>query len=127
MQYETAKKYMSKARNRDNGRPLGERATRMYDRGTHFAIRYHNTDVVCIYPDGWELNSGGYYTVTTKKRINDYSPTYVFQRDWVWYINGNTEFHDHMFISLKGNAYNSRRDYLSIKAMKEMDTETQEA
>ena len=126
MQYETAQQYMNNARNRYNGRPLGERATRMYDRGTHFAIRYHNTDVVCIYPDGWELNSGGYHSVTTKKRINDYSPTYVYQRNWIWYVADSTEFHDYMFISLKGNVYNSRQDYLNTMLTVSMD-ESQEA
>lgn len=39
------------------------------------AVRLHATDVVTFHPDGTvTLNSGGWLTVTTKARINDYLP-----------------------------------------------------
>lgn len=39
------------------------------------AVRLHATDVVTFHPDGTAtLNSGGWLTVTTKSRINDYLP-----------------------------------------------------
>ena len=76
---------MDTARNRANGKPL-ENNTRLFDRGDHFAVRLHNTDVVRIYPDGWSLHTEGYSSLTTKDRLNKYSPVRIFQRDFVWYV-----------------------------------------
>lgn len=52
-------------------------------------IRFHRTDVVTIAPNGTvTLNTGGFETPTTKKRLNDYLPWgwHVFARDHVWYL-----------------------------------------
>jgi hypothetical protein len=39
------------------------------------AVLYHATDVVIYHPDDTiELNSGGWYTVSTKARMNDFTP-----------------------------------------------------
>ncbi len=47
--------------------------------GDDIAIRLHATDVVTFHRDGTRtLNTGGWYTVTTKARINDYLPGGVF-------------------------------------------------
>lgn len=44
-------------------------------RGDDIALRLHATDVVTFHADGTAtLNSGGWLTVTTKARINDYLP-----------------------------------------------------
>ncbi len=44
-------------------------------RGDDIAIRLHATDVVTFHRDGTiTLNTGGWVTVTTKARINDYLP-----------------------------------------------------
>lgn len=52
------------------------------------AIRLHNTDVVKIHPNGlYTLNSGGWQTVTTKDRINQYSPRRVYQRNFEWFVD----------------------------------------
>jgi hypothetical protein len=54
------------------------------------AIRLHNTDVVKINPNGtYTLNSGGWQTVTTKDRINQYSPVKVYQRKFEWFVTIN--------------------------------------
>ena len=51
-------------------------------------IMLHSTYVVTIHPDNSAtLNSGGWQTVTTKDRINQYSPVRVYQRKEVWYTN----------------------------------------
>ena len=53
-------------------------------------IRLHLTDIITFNPDGsCTLNSGGWQTVTTKDRINKFSPCRVFQDKSVWYINLN--------------------------------------
>ena len=54
------------------------------------AIKLHNTYVVKINPNGtYTLNSGGWQTVTTKDRINQYSPRRVYQRKYEWFIDIN--------------------------------------
>lgn len=54
------------------------------------AIKLHNTYVVKINPNGtYTLNSGGWQTVTTKDRINQYSPKKVYQRNFEWFVDIN--------------------------------------
>jgi len=54
------------------------------------AIKLHSTYVVKIHPDNtYTLNSGGWQTVTTKDRINQYSPRRVYQRKYQWFVNIN--------------------------------------
>lgn len=64
--------------------------TEVVERGEDIAVRLHSTDVLTFHPDGSvTLNTGGYYTVTTKDRINRFSPwwlTSVYQRDHEWYV-----------------------------------------
>jgi site-specific DNA-adenine methylase len=56
------------------------------------AIKLHNTYVVKINSNGtYTLNSGGWQTVTTKDRINQYSPVRVYQRDFTWYVKINSK------------------------------------
>jgi hypothetical protein len=51
------------------------------------AVRLHRTHVVTIHADGsYTLNSGGWRTVTTKSRINDYAPARVTQRAGEWFV-----------------------------------------
>jgi len=46
--------------------------------GNAFAVRYHSIDVITIRDDGtYELNTGGWDTVTTWRRINEYGPARV--------------------------------------------------
>lgn len=70
------------------------------------ALRYHGTNVVTYYRNGdCALRSGGWHTVTTKARINDYSPARVFQRDFNWYVmtkDGPVDFLDGMIVNGSG-------------------------
>ena len=64
------------------------------------AIELHGTNVVVIYPDdSVMLNSGGWRTHTTKKRINQYSPFKVYQKNYQWYLEGGAEFEDRMIVN----------------------------
>ena len=118
MNYQEAASLMETARNRANGKPL-ENNTRLFDRGDHFAVRLHSTDVVRIYSDGWSLHTGGYGTVTTKDRLNKYGPLTIYQRDWMWYVAGwvsedvsDPVFTEGMFIDREKNKlYPSRTAY----------------
>jgi len=51
------------------------------------AVKLHNTDVVTFHPDGRVvLDSGGWRTVTTKSRINEYTTVRLYQDKSIWYI-----------------------------------------
>lgn len=57
-------------------------------------VRLHDTVVVRIHADGsYTLNSGGWRTVTTKDRINQYSPLRVSQKNYDWFV-GDEPFYD---------------------------------
>ncbi len=54
-----------------------------------FGIRLHSTDVVILHADGRvELDSGGWKTVTTKARINEYTNARVYSEKGVWFAFG---------------------------------------
>ena len=53
-------------------------------------IKLHATDVVVYHQDGRVvLNSGGWRTVTTKDRINNYSSARIGQCKGVWTLHGH--------------------------------------
>lgn len=61
-----------------------------YKDGTE-AIRFHNTDILFVKDGVVTLNSGGWKTVTTKDRINQFLrhfdvPFYIQQRNHQWFI-----------------------------------------
>lgn len=99
--YENCKATMDTARNRDNGKPMANN-TRLYDRGDCFALQLHNTDIIRVFPDGWVLNSGGWQTITTKQRLNDWGPVGISQSNFVWYVgtpDGDRRFIDGIFVA----------------------------
>lgn len=61
-----------------------------YEDGS-IAIRYHDTDVLTWNVDGSiTLDSGGFYTHTTKERINEFSSLTglsVYQEKSIWYVS----------------------------------------
>ncbi len=63
------------------------------------AIELHGTKVVVFYPNGLiKLNSGGYRTSTTKKRINQYSPVSVYQKNFEWFLRDGIPFVDNILV-----------------------------
>lgn len=56
---------------------------------TEIALRYHGSAIIRYYEDGsYRLSTCGYATVTTKERLNIFTPFSVSQKDWQWYLNG---------------------------------------
>ena len=56
-------------------------------RGDNIAVRLHNTDIVLYRPDGdVVLDTDGWLTVTTKERINRYSPVRVWSVKGRWML-----------------------------------------
>lgn len=58
-------------------------------------IQYHNTDILSFYPNGdIRMHIGGWFTVTTKQRLNQYLPNgfgvYSYKGTWmVWKWGGH--------------------------------------
>lgn len=71
-------------------RKIGHNTTLRYDHfDTVVAVRLHWTDIVKVYPtNAVELRTGGYHTVTTKERINQFLPpgVAVVQRRGEWFV-----------------------------------------
>ena len=89
MYYSEAKSLLETAKNKLNGKPIANN-TRLYERGDSIAVRLHNTDVVTIHPNNtWTLRSGGWRSVTTKERINRFSPARVCSVDGEWKVLGS--------------------------------------
>ena len=69
-----------------------------------YGVKLHDTEVVIHYKDKIVLNSGGWRTVTTKERMNSFSPFCVYQKDYQWFVDGKP-FKDHMTLQSNGNGY----------------------
>lgn len=64
-----------------------------------YKIRLHDTDIIEFRDDKIILNTGGYYTNTTKKRMNEFLPSkyYVYQKDFTWYLKDKESNKDTVF------------------------------
>ena len=61
------------------------------------AVKLYSTDVVTIHADNSAtLRNGGHKTMTTKNRINKYSPVEVFQKNKEWFTSHGTPFYEGM-------------------------------
>jgi len=68
-----------------DSRKLGNN-TRLERRDDGIAVRLHTTDVVTYKPNGdVVLDSGGWRTVTTKARMNEYAPVSVWSVNGEWF------------------------------------------
>lgn len=74
------------------------------------AVRLHCTDLVTVLADGTlTLNSGGYWTTTTKDRLNSFLRTVgarVHANRWQWYLTTadgvETEWQDGLQLDSEG-------------------------
>jgi hypothetical protein len=71
--------------------------------GSTLAVRLHDTNIVLIHKDGsYTLFSGGYHSVTTKRRINEFCPKAgLHQRKGEWFVAGDVPFYDGIKINQK--------------------------
>jgi len=65
---------------------------------TEIGVRYHTTYVVSYDITGtiW-LDSDGHRTVTTKRRMNQFSPARIWQNRFNWYVTHPGEFQERPF------------------------------
>ena len=67
-----------------------------------YCVKYHNTIVVKKTPNGEiTLNSGGFYTVTTKARFLEYGHVGLTQKNGVWYMPDGSLFYDGIVVTSK--------------------------
>jgi hypothetical protein len=77
---------------------------RMLDNGD-IGLEYHSTIVVTYFKDGgYKLDNGGWFTMTTKKRMNDFTDLVVCQSKGKWYVNGY-DYHNGIELR-RGSIYN---------------------
>jgi hypothetical protein len=99
MNYAEATKMVLGKRNRSE-RKVGNNTYAYIEVDGSVSIELHGTKVVRFYPNGLVmLNSGGWRTHTTKKRINQFSPVKVYQKKHQWYLQDGTEFEDKMLVN----------------------------
>jgi hypothetical protein len=73
----------------------------------YFVVRLHDTDIIAIAPDdSCILHNEGYFTKTTKERLNSYSSANIVQEKGIWYVRG-IPFYDGMIIDKNGNPVNA--------------------
>ena len=86
------KSYMEAAEflGKKSERPLSGKSTRLRRLDDYrIGVVYHATPVVIYHRNGQvELNTGGWYSVTTKQRFGEYSPARVYSTNGVWYVFG---------------------------------------
>ena len=91
---------MVRGKTNKNTRKVGNNTYAEIEYDNSVSIRLHGTTVVRFYPNGLvKLNSGGYHTHTTKKRINQYSPVKVYQKNFEWFLRDGTPFEDNILVS----------------------------
>ena len=79
-----------------------------FDLNDTIGLRYHNTHVVKFFKTHMQLFTGGWYTVTTKERINlalSEVGQYLSQDKSIWYLNDKIPFSDGMRIDYDGNVF----------------------
>lgn len=65
-----------------------------WEEGDVIFIQHHATPILTVWPDDTvQINNGGWYTSTTKARLNEYMsdlgiPYSIHQRKYIWYITG---------------------------------------
>lgn len=89
--YSQAEVLFQTARNKVKGKPLCNN-TRLVKCGDDYGIKLHRTIVVCIKANGhYEVNNGGWYSHTSKDRINSYNPIRIWSERGEWFARYNNE------------------------------------
>ena len=81
-------------------------------------VKLHETIVVYIFKSGiYQLNTGGWKSVTTKDRINRYGPAMVYQKNSIWYI-GDGVFEDGVRLDSTGKVLTPQRGVKETESKK---------
>jgi hypothetical protein len=89
-----------------NSGQFGHNTAAVSEDDKSISVVYYATKIVTAHPDGtFTLRTGGHRTVTTKERINQWSPAKVYAERKVWYVDngGNpVPFVEGMRVDSKG-------------------------
>jgi hypothetical protein len=124
MNYLIAQDIFKSAKNRSKGKPIANN-TRIVETENGYGIKLHDTIVVDISPKYWTLYTGGWYTSTTKARINTYLPEKcsVYQENSQWYVTSNgyglqSRFFEGIKVDDFGRVLNPEKTLKTEKIMK---------
>lgn len=77
------------------GKTIGHKTKRFDEPDGSFRVQYHATDVVTYdaAKNTYTLNTGGWNTMTTSKRMTDALPAgwYVYRRNWIMFVHYGDE------------------------------------
>ena len=88
MLYMELKTLFQSAKDQSKGKPIAGN-TRIVKTERGFGIMFHSTVIFNVSKSNRAiLNNGGWESVTTKKRLNEYLPTgyYIFQKKGDWFL-----------------------------------------
>ena len=87
---------------------IGTHKTEVLTENGVTSVKYHDTKVVTFSEDAIMLDTGGWFTPTTKARMNQTSNAFclgfqVYQKNYEWFADYN------------GKTYEFTKDHLSLK------------
>lgn len=94
--------------NGKNKRKIGNN-TELVKHKNHFTIDLHFNSIVYIYnDDSIMLTTGGFWSATTKERLNHFSPYIIYQKMGNWFMDipeGTKSFISGMIITKDGRIF----------------------
>lgn len=94
----------------------GGRGPRSEDQREVLCVKFHETDIVKLYPDGRvRLDSGGWRTPVTRSRIEEYSGIHIRSHEGIWFVykDGKTHltpFYDGMLFDRRRAVVHPRKE-----------------
>lgn len=95
MNWNQAQTLFLTARDKHKGKPIANNTrlhARVWKEEGCYEIRLHGNVIIRIYRTGIELYDGGWKSMTTKNRLNQFGPVHVFQSGFDWFV---TEWNTH--------------------------------
>jgi len=100
--YKSLTEFLNKGRN-ENYRKIANNTYAEKEKNL-ISIRLHETKIITYYSDGKiKLNSGGWQTVTTKQRLNDFTSFAIYQKKSIWYFCINNKYEKENIYYFKDN------------------------
>lgn len=121
MDYDGCKEAINSARDRGAGKPLTA-GLRVFDRGTHLAVSYYNTDIVRYYPDGAIEIATGWRQQCTLEKIARLTGVRITMTALPLY-NGRRTYPDRL-LRISGYVFRGVNDYIRINSNGTIDPTT---
>lgn len=107
--YQQALELLNSGRNKTNKKIATNTFLILNPEDQSISVKLHDTDIVKYYKNGIiELNSGGWRSMTTKDRLQAYSPADISNEKNQWYIQGQL-FYDGIKIDSQGNLKTTKK------------------